>query len=244
MVTGAAGGIGRATVETFRDAGWYTVAVDRQPASGFPSEVLFHQADVSDPDSVRDLFVWFGSHFDRLNALINNAAIQICRRLVDMEVEEWDATMDSNLRSIFLTAKYGFPYLRTAEGAVVNVSSVHAVATSVEIAAYAASKGGILALTRAMALEFGRDGIRVNAILPGAVDTPMLHAGLARGHVEGASVEQRMQDLGRRTVIGRVGRPDEIAKAILFLVDKNQSSFMTGQAMIVDGGATTRLSTE
>ena len=244
VVTGAAGGIGRATVEAFSAAGWDTVAVDRQPASAFSSSINFFQADVSQPDSVRELFSWFASRSSRLDALINNAAIQICKPLVEMEVEEWDATMESNLRSIFLTAKMGYPFLRVAAGAVVNVSSVHAVATSVDIAAYAASKGGILALTRAMALEFGRDGIRVNAILPGAVDTPMLHAGLARGHVEGASVEQRMVDLGRKTVIGRVGRPDEIARAILFLVDSEQSSFMTGQAMIVDGGATTRLSTE
>jgi len=228
----------------FCAAGWDTIAVDRQPASVFPSSVRFQQADVSDPDSVRRLFSWFANYSDRLDALINNAAIQICRPLVEMEVEEWDATMESNLRSIFLTAKYGHPYLKAAAGAVVNVSSVHAVATSVDIAAYAASKGGILALTRAMALEFGRDGIRVNAILPGAVDTPMLHAGLSRGHVEGASLEQRMADLGRKTVMGRVGRPDEIAKTILFLADGELSSFMTGQAMVVDGGATTRLSTE
>jgi glucose 1-dehydrogenase len=126
----------------------------------------------------------------------------------------------------------------------VNVSSVHAVATSADIAAYAASKGASQALTRAMALEFARDGIRVNAILPGAVDTPMLHAGLMRGHVQGASVEERMADLGRRTVMGRVGKPEEIARAILFLADSEQSSFMTGQSMIVDGGATARLSTE
>jgi NAD(P)-dependent dehydrogenase (short-subunit alcohol dehydrogenase family) len=124
------------------------------------------------------------------------------------------------------------------------VSSVHAVATSVEIAAYAASKGGSLALTRAMALEFARDGVRVNAVLPGAVDTPMLHAGLMRGHVAGGTLEERMADLAGRTVMGRIGAPEEIARTILFLADSTQSSFMTGQSVIVDGGATCRLSTE
>jgi NAD(P)-dependent dehydrogenase (short-subunit alcohol dehydrogenase family) len=244
LITGAAGGIGRATVGVFDAAGWETIAVDRQPAGDFPSGVIFHQADVADPESVVGLFRWLRQKTDRLDALVNNAAIQICKPLVETTVEEWDAVIASNLRSIFITAREGHPFLKAAGGAIVNVSSVHAVATSTDIAAYAASKGGSLALTRAMALEFARDGIRVNTILPGAVDTPMLHAGLMRGHVQGGSVQERMADLGRRTVMGRVGKPEEIARAILFLADGTQSSFMTGQSMIVDGGATCRLSTE
>jgi glucose 1-dehydrogenase len=244
LVTGAAGGIGRATVEVFHAAGWETVAVDRQTASGFPPGVRIRQADVSLPDEVADLFAWLRNEIGRLDALVNNAAIQICKPLVDTTPEEWDAVMASNLRSIFLTVRAGYPLLKAAMGAVVNVSSVHAVATSTDIAAYAASKGGSLALSRAMALEFARDGVRVNVILPGAVDTPMLHAGLMRGHVKGASLEERMADLGSRTLMGRVGKPEEIARAILFLADGEQSSFMTGQSMIVDGGATCRLSTE
>jgi glucose 1-dehydrogenase len=160
-------------------------------------------------------------------------------------VEEWDAVMASNLRSVFLGVKLAHPLLVAAGGgAVVNVSSVHAVATSANIAAYAASKGGLLALTRAMAIEFAPDNIRANAILPGAVDTPMLRSGLGRGHVKGSDITQRLDNLARKTVNGRVGQPGEIARAIYFLADEDQSSFMTGQAMIVDGGATARLSTE
>jgi NAD(P)-dependent dehydrogenase (short-subunit alcohol dehydrogenase family) len=128
--------------------------------------------------------------------------------------------------------------------AIVNVSSVHAVATSANISAYAASKGGLLALTRAMAIEFAPDNIRVNAILPGAVDTPMLRAGLQRGHVSGSTMTDRLENLARKTVNRRVGTPEEIAHAIYFLADSTQSSFMTGQALIIDGGATARLSTE
>ncbi|MCK5054189.1 MAG: SDR family oxidoreductase, partial [Anaerolineales bacterium] len=124
------------------------------------------------------------------------------------------------------------------------VSSVHAVATSVEMAAYAASKGGLAALTRAMALEFAADGVRANALLPGAVDTEMLRDGLNRGHVSGDSIDERLLDLGRRTVMGRVGLPEELARAIYFMADAEQSAFMTGQTMTVDGGATARLSTE
>ncbi len=244
LITGAAGGIGRATVEVFDAAGWETIAVDRQPAGDFPPGVILHRSDVAIPESVAQLFQWLRQKTDRLDALVNNAAIQICKPLVETTIEEWDAVIASNLRSIFITAKEAYPLLRAAGGSIVNVSSVHAVATSTDIAAYAASKGGSLALTRAMALEFARDGIRVNAILPGAVDTPMLHAGLMRGHVRGGSVEERMADLGRRTVMGRVGKPEEIARAILFLADGMQSSFVTGQSIIVDGGATCRLSTE
>jgi glucose 1-dehydrogenase len=118
------------------------------------------------------------------------------------------------------------------------------VATSRDIAAYAASKGGALALTRAMALELAADGIRVNVILPGAVDTSMLRAGLTRGHMSGNSIQEQLDALGDRTVMGRVGEPAEIARAILFLASSEQASFITGQALVVDGGATARLSTE
>jgi NAD(P)-dependent dehydrogenase (short-subunit alcohol dehydrogenase family) len=244
LITGAAGGIGRATVAVFHQEGWETIAVDRNPATGFPPGVEFRQADVSDPASVAALFDWLRGRTDRLDALVNNAAVQVVKPLVETTVEDWDAVMASNLRSIFLTAREGYSLLRSARGAIVNVSSVHAVATSVEIAAYAASKGGSLALTRAMALEFAREGVRVNAVLPGAVDTPMLHAGLMRGHVQGGTLEERMADLASRTVMGRIGAPEEIARTILFLADSTQSSFMTGQSIIVDGGATCRLSTE
>ncbi len=120
-----------------------------------------------------------------LDAVVNNAAVQIAKPMLETTVEEWDRVMASNLRSVFLGAKLAHPLLKAGGGgAIVNVSSVHAVQTSANIAAYAASKGGLLALTRAMAIEFAPDNIRVNAILPGAVDTPMLRAGLDRGTLD------------------------------------------------------------
>ena len=126
-----------------------------------------------------------------------------------------------------------------------NVSSVHAIATSANIAAYAASKGAMLALTRALAIELASNNIRVNAVLPGAVDTPMLHSGLSRGHLWGDNIVDLVEQLGSKHVIGRVGQPQEIAQAIYFLADQSRSSFMTGQeGLVVDGGATCRLSTE
>ena len=245
LITGAAGGIGRATVTHFARRGWRLVGVDRAGfGRDFPEDGLFIESDISRPEDMQAIFARAHEFTDSLAALVNNAGFQLAKPLLETSVEEWDAVMASNLRSVFLAAKLAYPLLKVAGGAIVNVSSVHAIQTSANIAAYAASKGGLLALTRAMAIEFAADGIRVNAILPGAVDTPMLRAGLGRGHVAGGNVQERLENLARRTVSGKVGRPEEIAHAIYFLADEQQSSFMTGQALVVDGGATARLSTE
>ncbi len=246
LITGAAGGIGRATVSLFAERGWRVIGVDRADfGKGFPADGLFIQAEISRPESMESIFGKAQEFAPALSALVNNAAVQVAKPLVETTVEEWDMVIANNLRPAFLLSKLAFPLLKAAGGgAIVNVSSVHAVQTSANIAAYAASKGGLLALTRAMAIEFARDNIRVNAILPGAVDTPMLRAGLNRGHLQGEDIVTRLDNLARRTVNGRVGKPEEIAHAVYFLADEAQSSFMTGQAMIVDGGATARLSTE
>ncbi len=246
LVTGAAGGIGRATIHLFAENGWRVVGVDRSPfGEAFPANGLFIQSDIANPANLVSIFEQAGAFAGKLNALVNNAALQVAKPLLQTSVEEWDMVMGSNLRAAFLGIKHAYPLFKAAgAGAVVNVSSVHAVATSKDIAAYAASKGGLLALTRATAIEFALENIRVNAILPGAVDTPMLRAGLSRGHAGGGTIEQRLDNLAFRTVNGRIGKPEEIAHAIYFLADDTQSSFITGQALIADGGATARLSTE
>jgi glucose 1-dehydrogenase len=246
LITGAAGGIGRATVALFAKKGWQVIGVDRAPfGEDFPANGLFIQSEISRPESMEAIFNQVQAFTETLDALVNNAAVQVAKPLIETSVEEWDMVFANNLRPAFLLSKLVYPLFKTAGGgAIVNVSSVHAVQTSTNIAAYAASKGGLLALTRAIAIEFAKDNIRVNAILPGAVDTPMLRAGLNRGHLAGEDIHTRLDNLARRTVNGRVGKPEEIAHAIYFLADDTQSSFMTGQAMIVDGGATARLSTE
>jgi NAD(P)-dependent dehydrogenase (short-subunit alcohol dehydrogenase family) len=246
MITGCAGGIGRATVALFASRGWSVIGVDRQPfGESFPEDGLFVQADISDPKQFPLIYDKVKLFTTSLNALVNNAALQVSKPLVETTVEEWDKVIATNLRPVFVGARYAHPLLCMAGGgAIVNVSSVHAIQTSTNIAAYAASKGGLLALTRAMAIEFAPNNIRVNAVLPGAVDTPMLRSGLSRGHLAGESVIDRLDNLARKTVNGRIGTPDEIAQAIYFLADGAQSSFMTGQALVIDGGATARLSTE
>jgi NAD(P)-dependent dehydrogenase (short-subunit alcohol dehydrogenase family) len=246
LITGAGGGIGRAVVRVFAGCGWRVIGVDRREIDEpIPANGVFIHADISREENIREVFEKARAFSPTLDAVVNNAAIQVAKPLLETSADEWDTVMAHNLRSVFLGAKLAYPLLQAAgSGAIVNVSSVHAVATSTNIAAYAASKGGLLALTRAMAIEFAKDNIRVNAILPGAVDTPMLRAGLERGHLGGGTVIDRLENLARKTVNGRVGQPEEIARSIYFLADGTQSSFMTGQALIVDGGATARLSTE
>ncbi|MBS1249797.1 MAG: Dihydroanticapsin 7-dehydrogenase [Chloroflexi bacterium] len=246
LITGVAGGIGRATAHHFAEKGWGVIGIDRDPfGEEFPQIGTFIQADISCEKDWSDIFKKVAGITNHLEALVNNAAVQITKPILETSVEEWDRVMDANLRAVFVSAKLAHPLLKTGSGgAIVNVSSVHAVATSKNIAAYAASKGGLLALTRAMAIEFAPDDIRVNAILPGAVDTPMLRAGMNRDHAGDGTVMQRLENLARKTVSGKIGKPHEIAQAIYFLADETQSSFMTGQPMIVDGGATARLSTE
>lgn len=246
LITGAAGGIGRASVRLFTENGWRVIGVDRaEYGEPFPADGLFIQADISIPEQIQGIYRQASAFTDSLDAVVNNASIQVNKPMLEITVEEWDLVMASNLRSAFLGVKLAYPLLKArGGGAIVNTSSVHAVATSVNITAYAASKGGLLALTRAMAIEFACDNIRANAVLPGAVDTPMLRNGLGRGHLGGASITERLDNLARKTVNGRIGTPGEIAHAIYFLADNTQSSFMTGQALVVDGGATARLSTE
>lgn len=244
LITGVAGGIGRATAEAFAKAGWRAIGVDRRQVDDLPDLHRFIRGDVSEVSEFQRIFTEIESDEGRLDALINNAAIQICKPLVETTPEEWDRVMSTNLRSVYLAVRYSYPLMRVRGGAILNVGSVHAIASSANIAAYAASKGGLLSLTRALAIELAPDRIRVNAVLPGAVDTSMLHSGLTRGHLQSENVREMVHELGRRTAIGRVAHPGEIAQAILYLADNERSSYVTGQALVVDGGATARLSTE
>lgn len=229
VVTGAAGGIGAVTCDVLQDYGWEVIAMDRLPVDR-PRAM---QVDLSDAPAVACAL----AALPEVHALVNNAALQLYKPLLDTTVEEWDAVAAVNIRAAFACLKALHPQLVAARGAVVNVSSVHAIATSHSIAAYAATKGGLVAFTRAAAIELAPLGVRVNAVLPGAVDTPALRAGFDR--CAGAE-----NTLVTRTPLQRIGRPKDIAEAIAFLLDRERSSFITGQELVVDGGALARLSTE
>jgi NAD(P)-dependent dehydrogenase (short-subunit alcohol dehydrogenase family) len=241
LITGVCGGVGRATAALFRQEGWTTVGIDRRdPPEGLEVDD-FVKLDIA-RDDVSRAIAEIAARGDRVDALVNNAAMQIEKRLVDTDAAAWDDVLATNVRGPFLATKGAAEALRRARGSVVNVSSVHAVATSSGVAAYAASKGGLAAFTRAAALELAPE-VRVNAVLPGAVDTAMLRAGVARWSPP-EEVETALKDLAERTPLRRIGDPAEIAQVILFLADGERSSFITGQAIIADGGVTARLSSE
>ena len=236
VITGSSSGIGAACARRFKQDGWSTIGIDRQQGSDCELD-QFIQLDLARPDTREAI----SSNLpERVDALVNNAAIQVARPLLETTPDEWQHTFDVNVRAAALMIQAVAP-LMPEGSAVVNIGSVHAAVTSPGLAAYAASKGAIVALTRAAALELACKGIRVNAVLPGAIDTPMLRAGLARS---GASPENALRTLSGKTPLGRAGRPEEIAEAILVLADESRSSFITGQTLTVDGGATARLSTE
>jgi NAD(P)-dependent dehydrogenase (short-subunit alcohol dehydrogenase family) len=244
LVTGVAGGIGHATAQLLSSEGWYVVGIDLPANLDLAGVDSYIAADLANSEQIAKAIQKLLQITDRLDVLVNNAAIQVCKPILEMDITEWDQIMAVNVRSAFLLAQATHPLLKNCQGNIVNVSSVHAIATSANIAAYATSKGAIVAFTRALAIEFASDQIRVNAILPGATDTSMLEAGLARGHLSGTAIHDLKKELSQKTVLGRIGHPYEIAQAILFLADFQRSAFMTGQSIVVDGGATARLSTE
>jgi NAD(P)-dependent dehydrogenase (short-subunit alcohol dehydrogenase family) len=244
LITGAGSGIGKSTAQVFLKNGWRVIGVDRRPPAASGKSRRLIQADLSETTApVRIVKDVMGSE-RRLDALINNAAIQICKPAMNTSATEWDEIMATNLRAAFLMTQACFPLLKKSHGAIVNVSSVHAIATSENISAYAATKGALLSFTRAIALEFAPDKVRVNAVLPGAINTPMLRAGMSRGHLRGMDAERRMHELAHRHAMGRIGRPKDVAEAIYFLAGRQTAAFITGQSLVVDGGAIARLSTE
>jgi NAD(P)-dependent dehydrogenase (short-subunit alcohol dehydrogenase family) len=248
LITGVAGGIGEEIASLFRWEGWYVLGIDlRAPEHDYCSR--FVECDLSSESQINGLVEHLGLDERRLDVIVNNAAAQLCKPLVETTVEEWDRILNCNLRPAFLLAKRLLPYLIQTKGSIVNISSVHATTTSRDIAAYATSKAGLSGLTRSMALEFGSQGVRVNAVLPGATDTPMLRAGLHRGHLNTEDGKESTEDdlvkaLGAKHLQNRIGDPREIAQTVYFLADNEKSGFITGQNLIVDGGATIRLSTE
>ena len=235
VITGVGGGIGAATASAFAGAGWTVAGLGL--SSTAPAGLGRHASiDLAGPDVEAELGTFLGG-LPRIDALVNNAALQIVKPLVETTTEEWDRMQAVNLRGAFLAMRLAHAQLRRSRGTVVNVASVHALATSPGLAGYAASKGGLVALTRAAALELAPDGIRVNAVIPGAVDTAMLRAGAARFGDAG------MARVAEGVPLGRVAEPDEVARAIVFLAGPD-SAYVTGATLTVDGGVLAALSSE
>jgi len=230
LVTGVSGGIGRATAVAFVTDGWSVIGLDRTPPPPEIADAIVYAAcDLGDSaDITATLARLIGD--EPLDALVNNAAIQLNKALSETSDDEWDLVMNTNVRSAFLCMRETHTALVAARGAVVNVSSVHAVATSANVGAYAASKGALVNLTRELAAQWARSGVRVNALAPGWFLSEMTD-----GAMFGDERGERW--IASRTPMGRGGRDDELDGALLFLAS-GASSFVTGQVLCVDGGWT------
>jgi NAD(P)-dependent dehydrogenase (short-subunit alcohol dehydrogenase family) len=242
IVTGAAGGIGSATVENLVNQGIFVFAVDKNSeelskilASIDPKGALTQAiaSDVTSEKECQEVCEIAKKKGIRVKGLVNNAAVGAFNMSVEStSFEDWQRIISINLTSLFLMAKYALPLIRSAGGgAVVNISSIHAYATSPGVAPYAAAKGGVLTLTKTMALDLAPDNIRVICIIPGATDTPML-----RQHAEREG--KTLAELGfpsSENAIGRIAQPEEVADVIAFALSRG-ASFITGSSLIPDGG--------
>jgi len=241
LLTGVSGGIGRALASTLYELGWAVYGTDINPPPPSLQLEKFWKGNVAEEEFwINDITPGLAK-VKTLDAFVHNAAVQPCTPIVDTSLHQWNETLAVNLTAAFLGTRSLVPLMANRQAAIVYVSSVHAFATSAGMSAYVATKGGLLAFTRAAALELGALNIRVNSVLPGAVDTPMLEQGLQRSK---DGPEEARKRLISRTPMKRLGDPVEIAKSIAFLLDPEQSSFLTGQSIVVDGGAMAQISTE
>lgn len=245
VVAGGGSGIGRAAAGLLALRGARVAVVDQngklaeETAAAIRNEDGDAAAYTADISKFAEIDAAVSSEAERsggIDALIVSAGIQRYGNALDTSEEEWDRVLDVNLKGAWLAARAALPYLIVRQGAIVNVSSVQGMATQKNVLAYTVSKHGMLGLTRSMAVDFAPNGVRVNAVCPGTVDTPMLEwsAGLAPDPAAVYEACAAMHPLGR------IARPEEIAHVILFLAHPN-SSFVTGSAWTVDGGLLTLL---
>jgi len=243
LITGGTSGMGRATAVLFVQEGARIAITGRNEARGreVVAEIeqaggtaIFIHSDVRLAEDCRRAVEETLRAFGRLDILFNNAGVLYANTVLDCTEEEWDLTLDTNLKGTYLMSKFALPTMvAQGSGVIINNASGWGLVGGDAAAAYCASKGGVVLLTKAMAIDHARQGIRVNCVCPGDVDTPMLPEDAQR---RGMKWEEYLADAANRPM-GRVGRPEEIAKAVLFLAS-DDSSFVTGAVLAVDGGGT------
>jgi NAD(P)-dependent dehydrogenase (short-subunit alcohol dehydrogenase family) len=189
------------------------------------------QTDVTNPSSVQALVADSLTKFSRVDVLVNNAAIMINKTLEDTTVEEWNRQVSVNLGGIFLCSKFFLPHLKRTKGNIVNMASVNGFFVEPLCAVYCATKGAIIALTKGMAIDYGKDGVRVNCLCPGYIDSGLAHSYFEAQRDPAAA----RAAAGKLHSLGRIGQPQEVGKVAVF-VASDDASFMTGSAVVVDGG--------
>jgi NAD(P)-dependent dehydrogenase (short-subunit alcohol dehydrogenase family) len=244
LVTGGATGIGKATAWRLA-AGGARVAICGRRAEAVAAtvaegtaaglELAGRPADVTDSAQVEGLVAFTVERFGGLDILVNNAGVGTFGSVVEMSEEDWRASMAINLDGVFLAAKHAIPAMRQrGGGAIVNIASVHSFATIGPRISYVTSKTALLGMTRGMALNHAADGIRVNAVCPGPIETPMLRDSWAR-MFPGKPTDEVLAAQGKKLPLGRLGRPEDIAEAVAFLASA-RAAFITGADLKVDGG--------
>ena len=239
IVFGGTSGIGLATARRFHDEGASVVVASRrehEPVVSIGERVSFCRADVTNRDEVEEALRFCSDRHGRLDVVVNSAGLIVVAPTMNLTPRHWQRTIDVNLNGVFNVCQAAVPHLRTtialglaAQTAMVNVLSVDAVAADYGMAAYNAGKAGALNFTRSIAMELASEGIRCNAVSPGAIDTPMSKAM--------TSNERAVAAYAVATPVGRFGRPEEVAAAIAFLA-ADEASFVVGHNLIVDGGVT------
>ncbi len=247
IVTGAGRGIGRATAERLAEAGAKVVVgdVNAETAAaaadaicGAGGAALGVQVDVASEADAARLAHTAVERFGRIDALVNNAGIGLYTALVETTLEQWNHVLAVNLTAIFLCSKFCVPIMQEhGGGSIVNIASVRAIATTPRTTAYTATKGAVIALTKAMATELGDDGIRVNCVLPGAIDTDMMRENLAE---DGLTLEEGAAAAEQKTPMRRLGAGRDIANAVTFLASED-ASYASGAAFVIDGGRSVHL---
>lgn len=231
LVTGGKRGIGAGIVEAFLNQGCQVIAVDKDFPPGWSrdhkNENLFtYRVDISRPEEIESLATAM-QEFGKLDVLINNAGIGITKPLTELDVAEWDMVINTNLRGTFLMVKWHLPLLKLGENpCVINLASTRAFMSEPNTEAYSASKGGIVALTHSLAASLGKDGIRVNCVSPGWIET---------------NPEAVLSDADHsQHLVGRVGEPADIAQACIYLASR-EAGFITGTNLTIDGGMTVKM---
>ena len=241
IVTGAASGIGRASAIEFAREGARVVVADKDEKRGRQTadqiladgrEAFFALADVTQDAEIARMVEETVNRWRKIDILFNNAGVLLVKTIDEMSEEEWDRVMAVNLKSVFLASRHVVPHMRrNGRGAILNTGSIGSFTGQVGTPAYSASKGAIALLTKSLALDLGRDGIRVNCICPGITDTPMLREHLGHGEEGEARIRTRLS----RVPLGKILSPADVARAAVYLVS-DESDGITGILHVVDGG--------